>query len=108
MLSDHKAYSAQLVGRSPNNDLAVLKIDASPESLRPILVGSSHDLQVGQICYAIGDPYGLDQTLTTGIISALGRTFDSPSARPSPTRSRPTPRSTPATRVGRCWIRVGD
>jgi S1-C subfamily serine protease len=78
-LWDHKAYSAQLVGRSPNNDLAVLKIDAPPETLRPILVGTSHDLQVGQMAFAIGDPFGLDQTLTTGIISALGRTIQSPS-----------------------------
>jgi S1-C subfamily serine protease len=46
-LWDHSAYTAQLVGRSPNNDLAVLKIDAPPEKLRPILVGTSHDLQVG-------------------------------------------------------------
>jgi len=81
-LWDHKAYSAQLVGRSPNNDLAVLKIDAPPESLRPILVGTSHDLQVGQLVFAIGDPFGLDQTLTTGIVSALGRTIQSPSGAP--------------------------
>jgi S1-C subfamily serine protease len=81
-LWDHKSYSAQLVGRSPNNDLAVLKIDAPPESLRPILLGTSHDLQVGQLAFAIGDPFGLDQTLTTGIISALGRTIQSPSGAP--------------------------
>jgi S1-C subfamily serine protease len=81
-LWDHKSYGAQLVGRSPNNDLAVLKIDAPPETLRPILVGSSHDLQVGQSVFAIGDPFGLDQTLTTGIVSALGRTIQSPSGAP--------------------------
>ena len=78
-LWDHKSYPATLVGRSPNNDLAVLKIDAPAARLRPILLGSSHDLQVGQLVYAIGDPFGLDQTLTTGIVSALGRTMQSPS-----------------------------
>jgi S1-C subfamily serine protease len=81
-LWDHTAYTAQLIGRSPNNDLAVLKIDAPPEKLRPILIGSSHDLQVGQLAFAIGDPFGLDQSLTTGIISALGRTIQSPSGAP--------------------------
>jgi S1-C subfamily serine protease len=81
-LWDHSAYTAQLVGRSPNNDLAVLKIDAPPEKLRPILVGTSHDLQVGQLVFAIGDPFGLDETMTTGIISALGRTIASPSNHP--------------------------
>jgi S1-C subfamily serine protease len=81
-LWDHSSYTAQLVGRSPANDLAVLKIDAPPEKLRPILVGSSHDLQVGQMTFAIGDPFGLDETLTTGVISALGRTIASPSGHP--------------------------
>lgn len=81
-LWDHTSYAAELVGRSPNNDLAVLKIDAPPEKLRPILIGSSHDLQVGQATFAIGDPFGLDQTLTTGIVSALGRTIQSPSGAP--------------------------
>lgn len=77
-LSDHKAYPAKVIGVSPSNDLAVLQISAPADRLRPILVGSSHDLQVGQKVYAIGDPFGLDQTLTTGIISALGRTIRSP------------------------------
>lgn len=81
-LWDHSSYPAELVGRSPNNDLAVLKIKAPPEKLRPILIGSSHDLQVGQMVFAIGDPFGLDQTLTVGIISALGRTIASPSNHP--------------------------
>jgi len=51
----------------------VLKIDAPREKLRPIPLGSSHDLRVGQSVFAIGNPFGLDQTLTTGIVSALGR-----------------------------------
>ena len=81
-LWDHKSYPARVVGVSPNNDLAVLQIDAPADKLRPILVGSSHDLQVGQEVLAIGDPFGLDQTLTTGIISALGRTMQSPIGTP--------------------------
>lgn len=77
-LSDHKAYPARVIGVSPSNDLAVLQIVAPADRLRPILVGSSQDLQVGQQVFAIGDPFGFDQTLTTGIISALGRTIRSP------------------------------
>src|SRR5205085_8039997 len=70
-------YRAWLVGVRPEKDLAVLAIKAPKSLLRPVLVGSSHDLQVGQIVYAIGNPYGLDQTLTSGIVSALGRQIDS-------------------------------
>jgi S1-C subfamily serine protease len=81
-LWDHSSYPFELVGRSPNNDVAVVKISAPVEKLRPILVGSSHDLQVGQAVYAIGDPFGFDQTLTTGIVSALGRTIQSPTGAP--------------------------
>jgi S1-C subfamily serine protease len=76
-MSDHTAYSADLVGTSPDDDLAVLRIRAPKDKLRPIIVGSSHDLQVGQRVYAIGDPFGLDQTMTHGIVSALGRTIQS-------------------------------
>ena len=81
-LWDHTSYRATVVGTAPNNDLAVLKIDADASKLRPILVGTSHDLQVGQQVFAIGDPFGLDQTLTTGIVSALGRTMPSPTGHP--------------------------
>jgi S1-C subfamily serine protease len=72
-LSDRSTWEAKLVGVAPEKDLAVLKIDAPAERLRPIPVGSSLDLRVGQAVFAIGNPFGLDQTLTTGIISALGR-----------------------------------
>jgi S1-C subfamily serine protease len=68
-----KVWNARLVGAAPDKDLAVLKIDASASGLRPLLIGSSHDLQVGQKVFAIGNPFGLDQTLTTGVISGLGR-----------------------------------
>jgi S1-C subfamily serine protease len=78
-LWDHKSYAATVVGVSPDNDLAVVQVDVSADRLRPVLVGTSHDLLVGQQVLAIGDPFGLDQTLTTGIVSALGRTIRSPS-----------------------------
>jgi 2-alkenal reductase len=64
---------AHLVGAAPNYDLAVLQMDGLRSPLRPIAVGRSSDLQVGQETFAIGNPYGLEQTLTSGIISALHR-----------------------------------
>jgi S1-C subfamily serine protease len=76
-LADQNSYDATLVGAFPDRDLAVLKISAPKEKLPPIAIGSSRDLQVGQRVYAIGNPFGLDQTLTTGIISALNREIES-------------------------------
>jgi S1-C subfamily serine protease len=81
-LSDQTTWKAALVGAFPDRDLAVLRIDAPKEKLKPIAVGSSKDLQVGQKVYAIGNPFGLDQTLTTGIISALNREIESVTQRP--------------------------
>ncbi len=80
-LSDQSAWKAKLVGAFPDRDLAVLRIDAPREKLKPILVGTSRDLQVGQKVYAIGNPFGLDQTLTTGIVSALEREIESANQR---------------------------
>jgi S1-C subfamily serine protease len=76
-LADQSQWEAKLVGVFADRDLAVLRIDAPREKLKPVAVGSSRDLQVGQKVYAIGNPFGLDQTLTTGIISALNREIDS-------------------------------
>jgi S1-C subfamily serine protease len=70
------------VGGYPDKDLAVLAVDAPKDRLHPILVGTSHDLQVGQRVFAIGNPFGLDQSLTTGIISALGPEIESLTGRP--------------------------
>ncbi|HEX6984193.1 MAG TPA: trypsin-like peptidase domain-containing protein, partial [Planctomycetaceae bacterium] len=67
---------ARYVGGEPDKDIAVLKIDAPEGDLPPILVGSSSDLLVGQKVFAIGNPFGLDQTLTTGVISGLGREIE--------------------------------
>lgn len=72
-LSDQSTWDAEVVGQAAGKDLAVLKISAPLEKLRPIVLGNSNDLQVGQKVYAIGNPFGLDQTLTTGVISALDR-----------------------------------
>ncbi|TBR16856.1 trypsin-like serine protease, partial [bacterium] len=72
-LSDHSTYKARLVGFFADKDIAVLKIDAPKGKLKAIPLGTSKDLKVGQKVFAIGNPFGLDQTLTTGIISALGR-----------------------------------
>jgi S1-C subfamily serine protease len=72
-LADHSVWDAQLVGIAPDQDLAVLYIAAPQSRMPPIAVGTSADLLVGQKAFAIGNPFGLDQTLTTGAISALGR-----------------------------------
>jgi S1-C subfamily serine protease len=74
---DGTRYDAQLVGVAPDYDLAVLRIDAPPEKLSPVAVSPSRGLQVGQQVYAIGNPFGLDTTLSSGIVSALGRTITS-------------------------------
>ncbi len=76
-LADQSTWRAALVGAFPDRDLAVLKIDAPRDKLPPIPIGTSRDLQVGQKVFAIGNPFGLDQTLTTGIVSALNREIDS-------------------------------
>ncbi|MBI2360818.1 MAG: trypsin-like peptidase domain-containing protein [Deltaproteobacteria bacterium] len=81
-LADHSTWKARAVGVAPDKDLAVLRIDAPKGQLRPIPIGSSKDLHVGQRVYAIGNPFGLDQTLTTGVISALGREIESVTRRP--------------------------
>ena len=73
VLHDQSTYRAELVGVSRGHDLAVLKIDAPADVLRPVAIGRSDDLQVGQSILAIGNPFGLSATLTTGIVSALGR-----------------------------------
>jgi S1-C subfamily serine protease len=74
-LHDQTEWPATVVGLAPDQDLAVLKIHAPGDKLPPILVGSSRDLQVGQKVFAIGNPFGLDFTLTTGVVSALGRSI---------------------------------
>ena len=81
-LADQSSWKARRVGVAPDKDLAVLRIDAPANKLRAIPVGTSKDLQVGQSVFAIGNPFGLDQSLTTGVISALGREIESVTRRP--------------------------
>lgn len=76
-LSDGSKWPAQLVGTDPDNDLAVIRISVPPEKLKPLPLGDSQKLQVGQKVLAIGNPFGLGLTLTTGIISSLGRNIRS-------------------------------
>ncbi len=80
-LADRTEYKAKLVGADPDHDVAVLQIQAPDPSLQPISIGSSQNLRVGQKVLAIGNPFGLDHTLTTGVVSALGRTIKSMSNR---------------------------
>lgn len=72
-----KDYLATLAGAFRNKDLVVLKINANPSDLQPVLLGSSADVRVGQQCLAIGNPFGFDHTLTTGAISGLNRIIQS-------------------------------
>ena len=76
-MRDGKSYDADVVGADPDHDLVVLQINATNLNISPVMIGNSNDLQVGQKVLAIGNPFGLDSTLTTGVISALGRTIQS-------------------------------
>lgn len=78
-LADGTEWEAEVLGTAPEFDIAVLKIEASADLLLPLATGRSDNLEVGQKVYAIGNPFGLDQTLTTGIVSGLGREIDSQS-----------------------------
>ncbi|MBU0485745.1 MAG: trypsin-like peptidase domain-containing protein [Proteobacteria bacterium] len=80
-LADHSTWKAVLVGVAPDKDLAVLQIFPPVEKLKPITVGESSTLEVGQKAFAIGNPFGLDQTITAGIISALGREINAVTGR---------------------------
>ena len=78
-LADESKWFAKLIGSDPDSDLAVIKIDTPREKLKVIPMGDSKDLRIGQKVLAIGNPFGLDRTLTTGIISAMGRNIRSES-----------------------------
>ena len=74
-LPDQRQVEATLVGRDPTKDIAVLKLGQKVTGLEPVAIGTSRDLQVGQKVIAIGNPFGLDHTVTKGIVSALGRSM---------------------------------
>lgn len=76
-LANGESYEASAAGYAKEKDLAVLKIDAPAGALNPIPLGTSEGIRVGQAVYAIGNPFGLDQTLTTGVVSALDREINS-------------------------------
>ena len=80
-LADRTTWPAKLVGVYADGDVAVLRLDRLKTKLPPLAIGTSHDLEVGQKVFAIGNPFGLDHTLTTGIVSALGRQVSASSGR---------------------------
>jgi S1-C subfamily serine protease len=80
-LPDETSVPAEVVGTDPSNDLAVIRTDGDPAQLQPVPLGESDNLQVGQFVVAIGNPFGLERTLTVGVISALGRVIESPNER---------------------------
>jgi len=77
-LADKKVVGAKVVGKDTSSDLALLKVDPDGLNLRPLPLGSSQDVQVGDPVIAIGNPFGLDRTLTTGVVSALQREIRAP------------------------------
>ncbi|HSC72095.1 MAG TPA: trypsin-like peptidase domain-containing protein [Candidatus Methylomirabilis sp.] len=80
-LADKSKVSAKLIGRDPNNDLAVIRISVPREKLTPVRLGDSNQLQVGQMAIAIGNPFGLDRTVTRGVVSAVGRSLKADTGR---------------------------
>jgi len=80
-LADQSEWEARVVGQAPDKDLAVLHIEAPAESLNPLSLGRSAELVVGQSVLALGNPFGLDHSLTLGVLSAVGRELESPGGR---------------------------
>ena len=99
---DGVTAQAKVLGTDPSTDVAVLKVDVNASELHPIPFANSSDAQVGDPVVAIGSPFGLPETTTAGIVSAVGRRSRRPTATRSRPRSRPTRRSTRATRAARC------
>jgi len=80
-LYDGSSHAAKLVGTDPNNDLAVLRIDVPIETLQPVPWGDSDKLLVGVRVYALGNPFGMERTMTAGMVSSLGRTLQTDNGR---------------------------
>jgi len=78
IMKDGTVYDATIVGLDPDHDIAVLKIDAPAETLTPLPIGASNDLKVGQRALAIGNPFGLNSSLSVGVVSSLDREMQSP------------------------------
>jgi S1-C subfamily serine protease len=81
VLHDGSVHAARVVGIDPPTDVAVIRVNAARGSLQPTVFGTSHDLRVGQKVFAIGNPFGLERTLTTGIISSLNRSLPTKTGR---------------------------
>ncbi len=79
IFSDDRQVEAEVVGVDPRNDLAVLHVDPGASPVQPLAVAAADDVRVGQRAIAIGNPFGLDRTLTTGVVSALGRPLETDS-----------------------------
>jgi S1-C subfamily serine protease len=77
-LADGNSYDARVVGSDPSTDLAVLEVDAPQDILKPLAIGDSDSLEVGEQVVAVGSPFGLEETVTTGIVSALDRRITAP------------------------------
>jgi S1-C subfamily serine protease len=75
---DNKTADAKVVGEDTSTDIALLKVDPSASALKPLALGDSSNVQVGDPTFAIGNPFGLDRTLTTGVVSALQRRIEAP------------------------------
>ncbi|HEY8638620.1 MAG TPA: trypsin-like peptidase domain-containing protein [Solirubrobacteraceae bacterium] len=76
--ADHKTVDAKVIGKDTSSDIALIKVDPSGVDLHPLLLGSAKEVQVGDLTIAIGNPFGLDRTLTTGVVSALQRQIQAP------------------------------
>lgn len=83
IFADDTEAQAEIVGTDPGSDLAVIKVDVDPDRLQPVTIGDSDSLQVGQLVAAIGNPFGLSGSMTTGVISGLGRTLPGGATSPS-------------------------
>ena len=102
-LADHTTYEAKSIWADPDQDIAVLWIKAPQSKLHPIMIGTSHDLKVGQVVYALGDPFGLDLTMTTGIVTHWDGKSNRQTA-DNPWSDSDQRRSIPEIQEARCWI----
>jgi S1-C subfamily serine protease len=80
-LADGRTLPATIIGTDPSNDLAVIRVDLPPEAVPVVPIGDSTRLRIGQFVVAIGNPFGLERTLTFGVVSSLGRVIESPNER---------------------------
>ena len=101
-LADEQSFQAEVVGLAPERDLAVLRLMDPPADLTELPLGNSSELSVGRKVMAIGNPFGLDTTLTVGVVSAWTEKYSLPATAPSAASFRQTQPSIPVTQAGRC------